>query len=101
MAFVDHPAAWRQRAAMLRLVAEHLSEPGDKTHQMKLAALYDRFANYADERLRHARASSPSPVDSTNAVPSSAAPDHDAASDLLRRCGLLPTPKPPWTAPRT
>jgi hypothetical protein len=55
--FVHHPAVWRYRAALTRLAAEHGATGGSKEHELKLAALYERFARYAEERVSCERAS--------------------------------------------
>src|SRR5262245_9501652 len=100
MAFADHPAAWRKRAAMLRLTAEHLAEPADRANRLRLAGVYDQFAKYAEERLRNSRplpqsslrTPSQSAADATHRLPEDTARDHDAATELLIRSGLLPPP---------
>ena len=90
------------RAAMMRLMAEHLAEPGDRANQLKLASAYERFARYAEERLRNSpsqqsssRTSPPSALDATHGMPADAASDHDAATEMLIRAGLLPPPTQP------
>jgi hypothetical protein len=54
--FVHHPAVWRYRAALTRVAAEHGVTVGSKEHELKLAALYERFARYAEERVSCERA---------------------------------------------
>jgi hypothetical protein len=54
--FVHHPEVWRYRAALTRVVAEHGAAGGAKEHDLKLAALYERFARYAEERVSCERA---------------------------------------------
>jgi hypothetical protein len=53
--FVHHPEVWRYRAALTRLVAEHGATGGSKEHELRLAALYERFARYAEERVAYER----------------------------------------------
>jgi hypothetical protein len=62
--FVHHPAVWRYRAALTRAVAEHGAAGDAKEHDLKLAALYERFAQYAEERVSCERAQRllPAPV---------------------------------------
>ena len=55
--FVHHPAVWRYRATLTRLVAEHGATGGSKEHELKLAVLYERFARYAEERIAYEHAS--------------------------------------------
>jgi hypothetical protein len=55
--FVHNPEVWRYRAALTRLAAEHGATGGSKEHELKLAALYERFARYAQERVACERAS--------------------------------------------
>jgi hypothetical protein len=52
------PQAWRSRAEWARLAADQLADPAAKEHQLKLAASYERFARYAEERLRAEHAGS-------------------------------------------
>jgi hypothetical protein len=54
--FVHHPEVWRYRAALTRVAAEHGVTLGAKEHELKLAALYERFARYAEERVSCERA---------------------------------------------
>jgi hypothetical protein len=49
--FVHHPEVWRYRAALTRVLAEHGGVCGAREHELKLAALYERFARYAEERV--------------------------------------------------
>jgi hypothetical protein len=54
--FVHHPAVWRYRAALTRVAAEHGAANGAKEHELKLAAFYERLAQYAEERVSCERA---------------------------------------------
>ena len=53
--FVHHPTVWRNRAILARLTAEHLADVKEMEHQLRLAALYERLAQYAEERLARDR----------------------------------------------
>lgn len=55
--FVRHPGAWRYRAALTRVAAEHGANVHSKEHELRLAALYERLARYAEERVSYERAS--------------------------------------------
>ena len=46
-----HPAMWRNRAGLACLKAEHTGDPKAKEHQLKLARVYERLAEYAEERI--------------------------------------------------
>ena len=45
------PNAWRSRAEWARLAADQLTDTVAKEHQLKLAESYERFAQYAEERI--------------------------------------------------
>jgi hypothetical protein len=51
MRFIHHPGAWRNRSMLVRLTAEHLTDPRTKEHQFRLADVYERLARYAEERV--------------------------------------------------
>jgi len=48
---VHHPSVWRHRATLTRLMAEHVDDLASKQHQLRLAALYEDLARYAEERV--------------------------------------------------
>jgi hypothetical protein len=52
------PQEWRSRAEWARLAADQLADPAAKEHQLKLAESYERFAQYAEERVRAEHAGS-------------------------------------------
>ena len=54
--FVPHPEAWRYRAALTRLAAEHGTSLNQE-HGFRMAALFERLGRYADERVAAERAS--------------------------------------------
>jgi hypothetical protein len=54
--YVHHPEVWRYRAALTRVTAEHGAEVNAKPHELRMAALYERFARYAEERIAFERA---------------------------------------------
>ena len=53
---VHHPEVWRYRAALTRVAAEHGAPSEGNKHQLRMAALYERLARYAEERVAYERA---------------------------------------------
>ena len=45
------PKDWRSRAQWARLAADQIADTVAKEHQLKLAESYERFAQYAEERI--------------------------------------------------
>jgi hypothetical protein len=97
--FVHHPEVWRYRAALTRAAAEHGTNVSSKQHELRLAALYERFARYAEERVSCDRASRrllPAPS-RAGLIAARNDWDHQAlgsqhestAHDLLKAAGLL------------
>ena len=97
--FVHHPEVWRYRAALTRLAAEHGANVSSKEHELRLAALYERFARYAEERVSCERASrrllpAPSRADLIAArndgdCQAVGSQDESTAHDPLKIAGLL------------
>jgi hypothetical protein len=54
--YVHHPEVWRYRAALTRVTAEHGADVQARPHELRMAALYERFARYAEERVTFERA---------------------------------------------
>jgi hypothetical protein len=45
------PKTWRSRAEWARLAADQVTDTVAREHQLKLADSYERFAEYAEERI--------------------------------------------------
>jgi hypothetical protein len=53
---LNDPGYWRDRAEELRVLAEHLKEPGPREMILGCARDYDLLAERAEERLRSGQA---------------------------------------------
>lgn len=49
---LDDPEHWRSRAEEARTIVEHLSDPESKRTMLRIAADYERLAEYARWRAR-------------------------------------------------
>lgn len=52
---LDDPTYWRQRAAELRAIADHLTDHTSREQIIACAMDYDILADRAEERLKFAR----------------------------------------------
>jgi len=90
---VHHPEVWRYRAALTRVTAEHGADVQARPHELRMAALYERFARYAEERVACDRAqrrlAAPSRVGLIAAPRSDAKPSHIRLASLQFRAAQL------------
>jgi hypothetical protein len=80
--YVHHPEVWRYRAALTRVTAEHGADVQARPHELRMAALYERFARYAEERVAFERAQRLLPAPSRAGL-IAAGNDGNAPSGLL------------------